>query len=302
MDYTEHTVKLPDGIEILYTDSGAPESFPYTTLLLLHGSAFSGDSMVGLHQYAHKNDMRVVLWNRRGYRGSTGYTDSEIEDLKTGRRVFQDRLALQLAWFFRHFMYQENIPKVSTDRKVGGFILGGWSFGNTASLSLFGDPGVLPRDLYDYIEPYVLSLVLYDPPYTALGLLPFPNQAEVYNPWTDPDCPTAEARVENFQHWVSAYHEHPEISSGKISYTKRPERSTLASWTEEMKARYIDGEAASRCDIPAYALHAFCMNNRSIQMQIRTDDASDVQGPNLPRVIRSQNRVVLLSGSQCALH
>jgi hypothetical protein len=40
--YTEHTAILPDGIEIYYTDSGAPRSNDYTTLVVLHGSGFNG--------------------------------------------------------------------------------------------------------------------------------------------------------------------------------------------------------------------------------------------------------------------
>lgn len=40
--YNEYTVKLPDGVEIYYTDSGAPRSNDYTTLVILHGSGFNG--------------------------------------------------------------------------------------------------------------------------------------------------------------------------------------------------------------------------------------------------------------------
>ncbi|KAF8213022.1 hypothetical protein K438DRAFT_1957603 [Mycena galopus ATCC 62051] len=39
--YTEHTVKLPDGIKIFYTDSGAPKAVNYTTIVILHGSRIS---------------------------------------------------------------------------------------------------------------------------------------------------------------------------------------------------------------------------------------------------------------------
>jgi acetyl esterase/lipase len=40
--YTERTITLPDGIEIFYTDSGAPNSDDYATLIILHGSAYNG--------------------------------------------------------------------------------------------------------------------------------------------------------------------------------------------------------------------------------------------------------------------
>ncbi|KAJ6611318.1 Alpha/Beta hydrolase protein [Mycena sp. CBHHK59/15] len=253
--FTENTIKLPDGIEILYTDSGAPKTTDYTTLVVLHGSAFNGDGFVRLHEHAHKHNLRVILWNRRDYRGSTKYTDEELEDLKAGRKIYQDRLAIQTAWFFEHFIKHENTPELSADRKTGGFILMGWSFGNATTLALFSDPAVIPKALYDTIEPYIMSLVIYDPPYTALGY-PLPGQENFYDPWTDPDYPTPEQLYDNFQHWVSSYYTHPDIASGKpsgMSFEKRTEKRTVSSWTEEQKERYFDKVAAVRTELPSYA-------------------------------------------------
>ncbi|KAF7341425.1 Aminodeoxychorismate synthase [Mycena venus] len=255
INYTEHTVKLPDGIELLYTDSGAPISASYTTLIVLHGSGFNGDGFVPLHEFAHRNDLRVILWNRRDYRGSTKYTDAELEDLAAGRKVFQDRLAMQLAWFLEHFIKHENTPKISVDHGSGGFILIGWSFGNATTLSLLADPAVLPTALYETIEPYLRSVVLYDPPYIALGY-ELPGHESVYDPFTDPDCSTPAAIYDNFKHWVSSYYTHPDIASGKpsgMSFAKRTAKRTYVGWSEEQRARYFDGEAAVRSELPAYA-------------------------------------------------
>ncbi|KAJ6530686.1 Alpha/Beta hydrolase protein [Mycena capillaripes] len=254
-DYTEHIVKLLDGIELLYSDSGAPNSPSYTTLVVLHGSAFNGDGFVSLHEFAHQKDLRVILWNRRDYRGSTKYTAEELEDLAAGRKVFQDRLAIQLAWFLEHFIKHENTPKVSLDRRSGGFIVMGWSFGNATTLSLLADPAVLPTALYETIEPYLRSLVLYDPPHLALGY-EVPGQESVYNPFADPDCPTPVATYDNFKHWVSSYYTHPDIASGKpsgMSFAKRTEKRTYMAWSEEQRERYVDNEAAVRSELPAYA-------------------------------------------------
>ncbi|KAJ7156538.1 Alpha/Beta hydrolase protein [Mycena crocata] len=251
--YTEHTVKLPDGIELLYTDSGAPKSTNSTTLVVLHGSGFSGDGMISLHEHAHKNNLRVILWNRRDYRGSTKYTDDELDDLKAGRKIYQDRLALQTAWFFHHFIQHENIPKLSVDRKAGGFILMGWSFGNATTLALLSDPAVIDKPLYDSIEPYIMSLVLYDPPYTALGYT-IPNREIFYDPWKDSDYPTPELVYANFQDWVSSYFKHPDLASGKpsgMSFAKRAEKRTVDKWTKEQKEHYFDTKAAVRTEMPA---------------------------------------------------
>ncbi|KAJ6562616.1 hypothetical protein B0H19DRAFT_943874 [Mycena capillaripes] len=251
-DHTEHTIKLPDGIELYYTDSGPPSSSSYTTLVVLHGSAFTGDGLVPLHKYAHQNDLRMILWNRRDYRGSTKYTDAELEDLKAGRKVFQDRLAVQLAWFFEHFIKQENTAKLSVDRKSGGFILAGWSFGNATALSLLSDPDAIPKALYEIVEPYLMSVVLYDPPFTALGYTP-PDHETFYQPMADPDYHTLEQKYDNFQHWVSSYYKHPDIASGKpsgLSFAKRTDKQTVSSWTEEQKEKYFDKVAAIRTELP----------------------------------------------------
>jgi len=131
----------------------------------------------------------------------------------------------------------------------------GWSFGNATTLSLFSNPDAIPKPLYQTIKPYLMSLVLYDPPYTALGYV-LPGQDSVYDPWVDPDYPTPEALYDNFQHWVSSYYNHPDIASGKpsgMSFEKRTERRTYATWNDEQKARYFDTTAAVRSELPAYA-------------------------------------------------
>ncbi|KAJ7156545.1 hypothetical protein C8R43DRAFT_883852 [Mycena crocata] len=282
--YTEHTVKLPDGIELLYTDSAAPpESANYTTLVVLHGSGFNGDSMISLHEHAHKNNLRVILWNRREYRGSTKYTDDELDNLKAGRKIHQDRLALQTAWFFEYFIRHEHIPKLSPDRKTGGFILMGWSFGNATTLALLSDPTVIDKPLYETIEPYIMSLVLYDPPHNALGHT-LPGQENFYNPWMDPDYPTLELVFDNFQACVSSYFKHPDITSGNSSgmaSTKRTEKRTVNRWTNEQKERYFEHMAAIRTELPSCVPCPLMYIRRCLSgSQLRPAHAGHIQNPN----------------------
>jgi pimeloyl-ACP methyl ester carboxylesterase len=103
----------------------------------------------------------VIAWNRRDYHGSTKYTDDELAELATGRQVFQERLAFQLASFLENFIKTKDTPKLSSDRKTGGFIIMGWSFGNATTLSLLSNPSAVPKPLYEFIEPYVMSIVIY---------------------------------------------------------------------------------------------------------------------------------------------
>jgi pimeloyl-ACP methyl ester carboxylesterase len=118
-------------------------------------------TFIPLHDFAHKANLRVVAWNRRDYRGSTKYTDDELADLTAGRQVFQERLAFQLASFLEHFIKTKDTPILAPDRKTGGFLIMGWSFGNATALSLLSNPNAIPGPLYELIVPYVMGLVLY---------------------------------------------------------------------------------------------------------------------------------------------
>ncbi|KAJ7139235.1 Alpha/Beta hydrolase protein [Mycena epipterygia] len=255
--YTEHTLRLPDGIDIRYTDSGAPNTPDYTTIVIIHGTGYNGYGFVRLHEYAHKYNIRTIFWNRRDYHGSTKYTDDELADMRAGGKDFQDRLALHTAWFFQHFIENENTPKVTGDRKAGGFILVGWSSGNAATLALFADSAVIPKPLYETLEPHLRSLVLYDPPFQVMGYLPREIEG-LYDPFNDPDATTLDQMMENFQHLVGSYYKHPDITTGDPSglwlgsFTDC--KQTINQWTAEEKAKYYDQPAAIRSLAPLSSL------------------------------------------------
>ncbi|KAF8067706.1 hypothetical protein FPV67DRAFT_1415804 [Lyophyllum atratum] len=243
---SSHTYNLSGGVEIFFTDSGAPPgSTNYTTLIVLHGSAFTGQCFEKMHEYAHANDLRTVIWNRRDYYGSTKYTDAELEDLNEGRKVFLDRLAVQVADFLKQYIEKESIPKISADHKSGGFAIMGWSMGTATAMPLFSDPSLISSELYTLLEPYVKDLVLYDPPYLSFGY-ELPADHKTYNPWTDPDCKTPEELYKNFGFWVSSYYDHPDVSGTihGLDYRKRTDHATITSWTpEEFRTNYCESAA-----------------------------------------------------------
>ncbi|KAJ7773854.1 hypothetical protein B0H16DRAFT_1304083 [Mycena metata] len=251
--YSEKTLKLPDGVEIRYTDSGAPNTSDYTTMVVIHGTGFNGYSMVQLHEYAPKHNLRTILCNRRHYHGTTKYSEEELSELKAGSKCIQDKLGLQTAWFLEHFVKNEGITKVTADRRGGGVILMGWSFGNATTLAILADPEVIPRPVYETIEPYLRSLVLYDPPGLAMG---YPSTVieEGYNPLADPSCTTPTEVFENFQKWVSSYFKHPDIGGGLasgLSFEKCTDRKTIDQWTLEEKAKFCEEDGAAHSDIPS---------------------------------------------------
>ncbi|RDB30090.1 hypothetical protein Hypma_013908 [Hypsizygus marmoreus] len=252
--FSQHTAHLGDGIDIFYTDSGAPlNSMDYTTLIIFHGSAFTGQGFVHLHDHAHPLNLRTVVCNRRDYPGSTRYTDSELDDLRHGRKDFLDRLAIQVGWFLEKFIDEENIPKVGADRKSGGFAILGWSMGTATAMSLFSDQSLIS---YTKLEPYVKDLILYDPPYLSFGY-PLPVDADhriIYDPWANPDNRPPEELYRNFIGWVTSYYDQPEnpTSINELNFAKRTDHATVNSWSPEELGRIFDEGAAVRSELHMY--------------------------------------------------
>ena len=82
-----------------------------------------------LHAFAHQFNMRTIIWNRRDYPGSTPYTDSELEDLSQGRKIFIDRAGSQLGEFLFQLVDKEQIPRATDGGISGGIAIMGWSVG-----------------------------------------------------------------------------------------------------------------------------------------------------------------------------
>ncbi|KDR80048.1 hypothetical protein GALMADRAFT_61697 [Galerina marginata CBS 339.88] len=245
------TFSLSGGSDIFFTDSGAPAgSTDYTTLIVLHGSAFNGRNLEILHDYAHKYNLRTVIWNRREYPGSTKYTDAELEDYNEGRKAFLDGLAIQVCEFLKQYVKKENIPKISADRNSGGFAIMGWSMGTATAMPLFSDPTLISAESYILLEQYVKDLILYDPPYLSFGYEP-PADPKAYNVWADPAFKTPKELYHNFALWVSSFFDHPDVSGSTygLNYKDRStDSATVSLWTQEEFERNFSESAVSRSE------------------------------------------------------
>jgi len=93
------------------------------------------------HPLAHAHNLRFIILNHRGYRGSSEFTD----DLNKGKKEFLDRLAVQMMEFSKVLIESEEIPRV----KDGEIVLLEWSMGVTLTIPLFSDLAVVKKELYD---------------------------------------------------------------------------------------------------------------------------------------------------------
>ncbi|KAG6827753.1 hypothetical protein H0H92_010575 [Tricholoma furcatifolium] len=221
----------------------------------IYSLTFNAESFEKLHDLAHDFNLRTLVLNRRGYPGSSQYTDAEMDDLHHGRKVFLDRLAIQLGDFIRQFIENNpDVPKVSLDRKSGGFAIMGWSIGGATAMPLFSDPSLFNEELYGLLEIYVRVLILNDLPYIALGISLPPNTS-AYNPWADPEYRTSQEFYQNFCYWASSYFDHPNFSAGSIEaldMRRRTEHMTIMDWTPEQFKRFYSEPAAMRTEPSMY--------------------------------------------------
>lgn len=125
--------------------------------MLIHGA----DTFHRLLPLVGTHNIRLVILNRRDYRGTSEHTDKEVDDALHGRRAFLEVLALDVAHFLAWTIDNLGVTKISEDGKLGGLAIMGWSMGSATTLSVLGNPAVIPLDVVAKLEPYFRKLVIY---------------------------------------------------------------------------------------------------------------------------------------------
>lgn len=97
--------------------------------------------------------------NRRDHRGSSPFTETELEELKHGKQSFLDDIGKSLYDFLSHLIETERIPKISSDRQSGGIVILGWSAGVISSLTLLQNPDLLDSKDYTVLQEYIRDLI-----------------------------------------------------------------------------------------------------------------------------------------------
>jgi pimeloyl-ACP methyl ester carboxylesterase len=190
MTFNTAVAHLPDGNTITYMDSGAVEGCQqYTTIVMLHGTAFNSrmspthrsdsfsdnspccpDVFEPLHALATQYHLRLFAVQRRGYSGSSNYSENELADLQSGNCAFLDRLTVLLGHLIYHLIKKYDLPKPNAERTEGGVALLGWSIGCATSIPFLSDMNVFEPEQYELLRRYIIKLVLYgQPPTHSLG-------------------------------------------------------------------------------------------------------------------------------------
>lgn len=134
----------------------------YTYPLLDISANHAGtDTFYKLIPLASADNTRLIIVDRREYKGSTKYTDADIDDLHAGRSIFMERIGQEIANFLLWIVDTQNTPRSGPGRRSGGLVVLGWSLGNATTLAFLGQTDAIPRASYGKLEPYLRHFILY---------------------------------------------------------------------------------------------------------------------------------------------
>lgn len=186
------------GTQLYYEDSGAPPgSETYTTLVLVHGLIFHGGVFKPMFQYAAENNMRLVAINLRDYPGSTPFSPSELDALrsdKAGQATFISDRGMELSRFLEWFILGHDLPPKALSHKseaAGGLSILGWSLGSCSVMSMLASAHALPEASRKLLDMHLRSFIVYDPPLYTFGISDV--YEDVYNTARDKSIPPEDA-------------------------------------------------------------------------------------------------------------
>lgn len=110
---------------------------------------------------AAQTGLRIIAIQRREYRGSSGYTDAELDGLRKGDPVFLDRLATLLGHLIQYLIRTHDLPEPNAERTEGGVALLGWSMGCATTITLLSDASLFSPDQYQLLRRYLIKVIFY---------------------------------------------------------------------------------------------------------------------------------------------
>jgi hypothetical protein len=116
-----------------------------------------------MHAVGLKHNICTIAINRPEYKytGSSKYTDEHIKQAAEGQKTFLDLSQLRLAYFLQFVVTELQVPRYDKARNSGGISVMAWSIGVLLQLSLLGDPTVIPKNIYNVIEPEMRNMIMY---------------------------------------------------------------------------------------------------------------------------------------------
>jgi hypothetical protein len=109
---------------------------------------------------APKYDLRLVAVQRRGYEGSTPYTEDELEAIRDGSADYVDANAMLFGLLIEHLIRVHRLPEPRI-QGGGGVVLLGWSLGCARTNAFLSDYRLFGEERYQLLQRYLVGMVLY---------------------------------------------------------------------------------------------------------------------------------------------
>ncbi|KAG6860866.1 hypothetical protein C0995_006546 [Termitomyces sp. Mi166 len=203
------SITIDNDITFYYTDSGTPSESTYAAIFFIHGHTFHSGIFQRLAKFAGSRQLRVIALNRRGYPGTTPYTNGEQQVLRKGS--FEER---------KEFLYEQGklialvvdglIQQLSLPQQV---TVAAWSLGTALLLSMYCSINRLTNDVQQRLKRSVKAFVFLDTTTYPLGI---PTPPGGYIPLFDSSL-SPEQKAVAFSKWISSYYQHGDLSSRDIS-------------------------------------------------------------------------------------
>ncbi|KAF8224406.1 alpha/beta-hydrolase [Tricholoma matsutake] len=278
----ESIVVHEDGTELAYLDSGPPFSETlstyYTTIFAVHGIMFSSPIFQKVSVISRNAGIRFIAINRRGYKGSTPFPDTDkdifTQGTDTQKTEWLKSRGLEISNFVNSFISRENLPAISPEGK-GGCVLLGWSMGCSFTMSAIAHIGDLPSSAQVLLASRLRAYILHDPPEIALGLPTFPGHALVLGP-----AMSEAARSRVITCWITSYFQHSGLHTHDLHGLKVvPSIHRVPSvWNMSLtEAAYIidtgshnafDGLLLSKCQPETNAVYKAAIFDRVVRHQL----------------------------------
>ncbi|KAA1472406.1 hypothetical protein DENSPDRAFT_872166 [Dentipellis sp. KUC8613] len=228
------------GTHLYFEDTGREHlGEQYLTIVAVHGTGFNCAIFERMLPFAASCSLRLVLVNRRDYRGSSPLSADDVELLTSTddakRLEYFRRRAFEFCEFLAWFVQENGIPPNTTTRDghvEGGIVVLGWSSAYTTLVGMLAFADRVPEATRRKLEPYLRAFVLHDVPLSLFGF----DVPPLYHPLRDPTLDYSEG-YKKFTSWVSSYFAHPDIWSGDVkTLADQPiegSPTTLGSMTQE---------------------------------------------------------------------
>ena len=234
---------LPTRVKLYYTDSGKPSEPDYDTIVIVHGVAYNGGTLIlpssptaltsALFSPLNAvlpNNLRIIAYNQRGYRRSTPLKRGEL-NLTSPPDMLAVEYTIELADFLNFIAYKHWFPRKP--------IVLGWSKGTNLLIGL-ASPTFLPPEFRHKGLSKISAMIMFEAPGNAFGLVPTEDYTTAMMGAFPDGTSEGEKKAitaQRFSNWISGFYQHQNLDSDTPIYGVEPTGFSADTLDNQLLAR-----------------------------------------------------------------